>query len=147
MKTRLALLLFMAVAVTLCAQENPALHNRKETKVSRLGEYKGYTRPDYGGYKYQSFYLRMPDSVNIALDVYLPARRKKDEKIPAILYLTRYVRSLEAIGSLRWLKHPVLGQISEKEIRFFTSHGYACIIADARGSGASSSARKMDFTP
>lgn len=147
MKKRLALLLFLAGVVTVFAQEDPALHNRKEKKASRLGEYKGYTGARYGGYRYNSFYLRMPDSVNIALDVYLPARRKKDEKIPAILYLTRYVRSLEAIGSLRWLKHPILGQISEREIRFFTSHGYACIIADARGSGASSSARKMDFTP
>lgn len=147
MKKLCLLLLFSAGTLSLRAQEDPALHIKKEKNASRPGEYKGYSEAKYGTYKYHSLYLRMPDSVLIALDVFLPARRAADEKIPAILYLTRYIRSLEAVGSLKWLKHPVLGQISEKEIRFFTSHGYACIIADARGSGASGWVRKMDFSP
>ncbi len=41
MKKRLALLLFLAGVFTVFAQEDPALHNRKEKKASRLGEYKG----------------------------------------------------------------------------------------------------------
>lgn len=140
-------LLLLTLPLWTWAQENPAKNDKKETKVSRLGEYKGYSEASYGGYGYRSFYHTTADGVKLAVDLFLPKKRKPDEKIPTILYLTRYVRSLEGKGFIKWLKHPVLGQISEKEIRFFVSHGYACIIVDARGSGASTSTRDMDFSP
>lgn len=129
------------------AQENPAKNDKKETKVSRLGEYKGYSDPIYKGFEYSSFYHTTPDGVRLAIDVFLPKKIKPDDKFPAILYLTRYVRTLEGKGFVRWLRNPILGQIGDKEINFFTSRGYACIIVDARGSGASSSSREMDFSP
>lgn len=128
------------------AQEDPALHLKKETKASRFGEYKGYSTVMYRSKARQSIYLTMRDGIRIAIDVYLPSSPAPVEKIPAILYLTRYIRSLQPKGFVRWLKNPVFGQISQKEIDFFTSHGYACILADARGSGASFGSRQMDFS-
>lgn len=145
--TRFLTLVFSLFVLVGVAQENPALRNKKETVVSRLGEYKGYSEATYGGYRYRSFYHTTADGVKLAVDLFLPKKRKPDEKIPAVLYLTRYVRSLEGKGFIKWLKHPILGQISEDEIKFFVSHGYACLIVDARGSGASSSSRDMDFSP
>lgn len=140
-------LFLLAGSLWAYAQENPALNDKHEKKVSRLGEYKGYSEARYGGYEYRSFYHTTPDSVKLAVDLFLPKKRKADEKIPTVLYLTRYVRSLEGKGFIKWLKHPVLGQIGENEIKFFVSHGYACVIVDARGSGASTSTRDMDFSP
>lgn len=145
--TRFLTFVFSLSVCACFAQEDPALHDKKETKVSRLGEYKGYSEATYGGCEYRSFYHIAPDGVQLAVDLFLPKKRRPDEKIPAILYLTRYVRSLEGKGFIKWLKHPILGQIGEEEIKFFVSHGYACLIVDARGSGASTSSRDMDFSP
>lgn len=145
--SRFFTLIFCLAFVVSFAQEDPAKYDKNETKVSRLGEYKGYSEPKYGGYEYSSFYHKTEDSVYIAVDLFLPKKRREGEKFPTIMYLTRYVRSLEGKAFIKWLRNPILGQIGDDEIKFFTSHGYACMIIDARGSGASSSARVMDFTP
>ncbi|MDP6403369.1 MAG: CocE/NonD family hydrolase, partial [SAR202 cluster bacterium] len=60
----------------------------------------------------------------IAIDVTLPAPLPPDVKIPAILYTTRYWRAKK--------DYPV-----DEQDLFFTSHGYAFIRADERGTGAS----------
>lgn len=139
-------LIFCSLVIFSFAQENPALNDKKETKVSRLGEYKGYSEPIYKGFEYKSFYHKTVDGVNLAVDLFLPKKRKEGEKFPTVLYLTRYVRTLEGRAFIKWLRNPILGQISDKEIGFFISHGYACVIIDARGSGASSSSRDIDFS-
>lgn len=116
-------------------------------KVSALGVYKGYSEPVYKGFTYSSEYLTMRDGVKLAADVFLPKKRKDNEKFPAIIYLTRYVRSIEAKFPFNLLKDPVLVVVPQEEIDFFTSYGYACIIADVRGSGASLGNRTMEFSP
>ena len=120
---------------------------KSTTKVSSLGKYEGYSTADYNGYDYNSYYLPMRDSILIAVDVFLPKKLEKDKKIPSILYLNRYVRSLKAKFPFNLLKHPILTVVSEEEIKYFTSHGYACIIVDTRGSGASQGIRAMEFSP
>ena len=117
-----------------------------EVKVSEVGAYNGYCVPQYKGFDYSSLYLTMRDSVKLAVDVFLP-KKLKDTQVPTIIYLTRYVRSLRAKIPFKWLKHPVLAVVPEEEIKFFTKHGYACIIVDVRGSGASLGERKMEFSP
>ena len=117
-----------------------------EVKVSDVGQYNGYCVPEYKGFNYSSLYITMRDSVKLAVDVFLP-KRLKAEKVPTIIYLTRYVRSLRAKIPFKWLKHPVLAVVPEDEIKFLTSHGYACIIVDVRGSGASLGERYMEFSP
>ncbi len=116
-------------------------------KMSSLGVYQGYSYPSYKGFKHESFYVPMRDSIRLAVDVFMPKKRAKGEKVPTVMYLTRYVRSLKAKFPFNLLKDPVLGQISEEEIKFLTSYGYACVIIDARGSGASEGAREMEFSP
>ncbi|CAN5289828.1 CocE/NonD family hydrolase [soil metagenome] len=116
-------------------------------KISKVGQYQGYSDAEYKGYKYSSLYLTMRDSVMIATDVFLPKGLEAGEKVPTILYVTRYTRSLRAKWPLNWLKNPVLVVVNEKEVAYFTSHGYAVLIVDARGTGASSSRRTMEFSP
>lgn len=118
-----------------------------EGKLSSPGIYQGYTSAQYKGFKYSSRYLTMRDSTQIAVDVFLPKKLETEKKIPTVLYLTRYVRSLRAKFPLNLIKHPILIVVSEEEVKFFTSHGYACVIVDVRGSGASTGVREMEFSP
>ena len=107
-------------------------------KVSAFGVYEGYSIPKYKGVEYTSVYVAMKDSAALlATDIFLPKKLEAGAKIPTIVYLNRYVRSLKAKFPFNLIKHPVLTVVSEEEINFFTSHGYACVIVDTRGSGAS----------
>jgi uncharacterized protein len=119
----------------------------KQKKVSALGQYSGYTTADYKGFNYHSEYLEMRDGIQLAADICLPEKLEKDKKIPTILYLTRYVRSFETKFPFSLLAKTLFGQITKKEIEFFTSYGYAVVIIDVRGTGASYGTRHMEFSP
>jgi len=83
----------------------------------------------------QSLYLTMDDGVQIAVDVWLPADRAPGAKLPAILRATRYWRSYELgpIGRLLALSGNEL--LAEGEN--WAGAGYALVVVDVRGSGAS----------
>ncbi len=69
----------------------------------------------------RSFYITMRDAVRIAVDLSLPEMRE-GERIPAILRATRY-----------WRNGPYA---ADDPVRF-TDAGYAFVLADVRGTGAS----------
>ncbi|MBW7935974.1 MAG: hypothetical protein H3C71_02135, partial [Flavobacteriales bacterium] len=100
-------------------------------------------------FDYTSFYHTNRDSINLAVDVFLPKKKRLKQaegKIPTVFYLTRYVRTIELRKGLKFLQNPGFGQVPKKEVDFFARHGYAVVIVDARGSGASFGNRLMDFT-
>lgn len=154
-KAIISFLFYAILAISIMFTSHPAFAGGKgdtpndgtSAKVSKIGEYKGYSEPTYKGFKYASYYVTMRDSVRLAVDVFLPKKLEEGKQVPTIFYQTRYVRSLKAKWPFNWLKHPVLAQIPEDEVKFFTSHGYAVVIVDARGSGASEGARVMEFSP
>lgn len=111
-----------------------------------LGECDNCSPAKYKGYKYTSLYLPMRDSIKIACDLYLPKKLEKDAKIPTILIQTRYVRSMRAKFPINLLMHPVFGSVGEDEVEFFTKRGYAFMVVDVRGTGASFGTRAMEFT-
>ncbi len=78
----------------------------------------------YGTGAVRSLYVPMRDSVPIALDVVLPDGLADGQRVPTILTMTRYWRSVEGAG-------PNALQ------QFLTSHGYAVVWGDSRGTGAS----------
>lgn len=119
----------------------------KQRKVSALGQYEGYATADYNGFDYHSEYLEMRDGIKLAADIFLPKKLEKDKKIPTVLYLTRYVRSFETKFPFSLLSKTLFGQITKKEIEFFTSYGYAVVVVDVRGTGASFGTRYMEFSP
>jgi putative CocE/NonD family hydrolase len=83
--------------------------------------YKGYVEPKYKEFEQHSIYLTMRDGVKIAIDLVLPQPLAAGEKLPAIMNMTRYWRSRQG----------------DKPGTWFPSHGYAHVIVDARGTGAS----------
>ena len=148
MKIHFALLLLLLFAFISAAD---AHHHTKgaatDTKISRPGFYRGYSTPGYNGYKYSSYYIHTRDSVLLAADVFLPKKLEKGKKVPTILYLTRYVRSIKAKFPFSLIMDPIFGSLDGKEVEFFTSYGYACVVVDVRGTGASTGERKMEFSP
>ena len=91
---------------------------------SVFGEYRNYTPPLYEEHSNEAVHITMSEGHRIALDVTLPAPMRPGAKLPTILYTTRYWRAKR--------DYPV-----DDQDTFFTSHGYAFVRADERGTGAS----------
>jgi putative CocE/NonD family hydrolase len=98
-------------------------------------------------FKYQSFYVETDDGELLATDLLLPKDYKEGEKLPTVLYLTRYIRLIEGRWFIKWLKNPLFGQVAENEAKFWIEHGYAVVLTDVRGTGASTGVREMEFSP
>ncbi|UCC83627.1 MAG: CocE/NonD family hydrolase [Gemmatimonadota bacterium] len=79
----------------------------------------------------QALYVTMRDGVKIAIDVWLPSDLEPGSKIPTVVRATRYWRALDLASDS--LEHD--RNFSEAER--FNSAGYALVLVDARGSGAS----------
>ncbi len=95
-----------------------------------FGTYEG-AAPKYSGMSTQSLYITMRDGVRIAADVMLPKNLPEDAKIPAVLKMTCYWRAVDYRPPLSWFQRP--GEFE----RVFTGHGYALVVVDVRGTGAS----------
>ncbi len=116
--------------------------------VSQLGVYKGYYPKLYKKVDYSSVYVPMKDSVRLAVDVILPKEPSDGAQFPTLVYFVRYVRSIEPKGFFKlFIGKRVFQHVPKAEIDYFTQHGYACVIVDLRGSGASFGKRTMEFSP
>lgn len=93
----------------------------------------------YDGYTVSSTYITMRDDVKIAATICLPKGLGSGDKIPALLYQTRYWRAMELRIPFRWIFDETFAQTPNPEI--FTSRGYAIIYTDVRGTGASFGSR------
>ncbi|KAF0164601.1 MAG: X-Pro dipeptidyl-peptidase-like protein, partial [Caulobacteraceae bacterium] len=94
----------------------------------------------FHGIETRSFYLPMRDGVELAIDLWLPKDRSADDRLPAILHMTRYMRSVELRGPLRrlFLNRPFDHTMLYLRCRRrFLRRGYAWLDIDVRGSGAS----------
>ncbi len=92
-----------------------------------------------------SMYMTMRDSVKIAVNVYLPKGLEEGEKIPVIVYQTRYWRG----ARFRWPFNMFLNNFvgnAGKMIKEVILNGYALVAVDARGSGASMGDRLHPWT-
>lgn len=86
-----------------------------------------------------SAYIPMRDGVRLAADIYLPAPLPPGGRLPVILEQTRYWRSSQLRPPLSWFM-PREGEAFPLLRRYrqgFTSRGYAVVVVDVRGTGAS----------
>jgi predicted acyl esterase len=86
----------------------------------------------------EALYLTMRDGVDIAIDVWLPADLQGSETIPTVIRTTRYWR---AAGDVDLAENPALNTPPD-DLRFHQA-GYAVVLVDARGSGASAGERPI----
>lgn len=82
-----------------------------------------------GGPTNESRYLTMRDGVKIAIDLWLP--KPRSGRIPTVIRATRYWR---AMG----FTDPKIPDSNRPEAEAVTGAGYALVLVDVRGSGASS---------
>jgi putative CocE/NonD family hydrolase len=90
-----------------------------------------------GGPAVHSVYVPMPDGVRLAVDVWLPEGVGEAVKAPSIVEFTRYWRATET--------QPPASQLTEY-IQQSLNHGYAYVVVDVRGSGASFGVREAEFS-
>ncbi len=107
------------------------------SRVSRTGEYAGYSEPEYDGWARRSQYVSVRDGTRFAVDIFTPTSKGKEETkaLPVAWTAKRYIRanvvkgevvpSFESIG--------LHGAVSRKLL----AHGYVLAFADMRGTGAS----------
>ncbi len=93
-----------------------------------------------------SLYVPMRDGIQIAVDVWLPEDLASGQRVPALLYFTRYGRAQlpglvkrVALGLGLREVHPVVQAMNDA--------GFAVVMVDARGSGASGGSRRAEFAP
>jgi putative CocE/NonD family hydrolase len=78
----------------------------------------------------RSLYVRMPDGVRLAVDVWLPAGITPGERLPTVLEADRYWRARAYTGGI---KNDPNYSIATP----WNKRGYAYVFADLRGTGAS----------
>jgi putative CocE/NonD family hydrolase len=94
--------------------------------------------PKYKRFTTRSLYIPLRDGVKLALDVTLPKGLDPDKKIPTLLSQTRYWRQMELRAPFKWFMDPNSLLRDYKDFNpFFSSHGYAIVGVDVRGTGAS----------
>ncbi len=138
----------LTIALTwACAPQKAG--EKAEERVSRPFEYKGYSRPEYDGYTKFSKYVEMSDGTRIAADIYLPDDGPEAESFPVAFQFLPYTRGF-GFPNMAWYERlytkmkigsagPVFDMsVLNKRVPFLLSHGYAFVIADMRGTGASS---------
>jgi len=89
----------------------------------------------YKGVKSTSQYLTMRDGVQITIDVMLPIDLAPETRVPVVMIMARYWRSME----LRIPDQPNKALIGPREAvpEYLIPRGFAMVIVDARGTGAS----------
>lgn len=94
-------------------------------------------------YKQFSQYLTMSDGTKIAVDVYLPESHKTGAKLPTMFEQSRYWRIIQPKSYLKFLYWRPLSLYRQE----FLTHGYAWVVTDARGAGASFGDRPWELPP
>lgn len=102
-------------------------------------------QPTRKGVSTTSRYLTMRDGVKIAIDIMLPADRANDERFPCLMLMARYWRSMSLIIPSPPNKAPIGPR--ENTVDYFVSLGFAVVVVDSRGSGASMGVSRHPWSP
>lgn len=118
--------IILLVAATLAASGFLYLHKARERTAT-------------GMLCYTAHYLSMSDGTRIAIDISLPKVLKPGDKIPALIKGTPYWRAsrLTFLGGALAELGVLRGLAIEPDVALLNDRGYAVVIADTRGAGAS----------
>ena len=90
----------------------------------------------------RSVYVRMRDGVRLAADIWLPKGLAPGLTLPTILEQTRYYRSATVKTDASGACHPA----GLAALKTFVTHGYAYVVVDVRGTGASFGSRAGEYS-
>jgi uncharacterized protein len=142
----LILLLVIIISTILVLYYTSKPDNSLNIKDSFFGN--AAAEPIYKSYSKSSTYIGLPDGTQIAIDYFIPTEGPRTDKFPVIFEYTPYGRSFVITEMPLWQRvyakiktgfcGPVFDRAYVKSTRIFLSQGYAYVVADMRGSGASS---------
>jgi uncharacterized protein len=116
--------------------------------ISAITPLLGERKTALGSSRNTALAITMRDGTPIAVDVWLPSTIKPNERIPTLIKTTRYWRATRPGPVGRLMMHFGVGMSAiEPDVEFFNAHGYAIILVDARGTGASSGVRRVEWSP
>jgi len=95
-----------------------------------------------------AFYLTTRDGTRIAVDRWLPEGLEVGARIPTLVRSTRYWRSSETGPLMRLrirLGIDAESSVLDSEMTYFNDQGYAVLLVDARGTGASFGSREVEW--
>jgi len=101
-------------------------------------------RRTYKGYTTSNIYIPMRDGVNIAATICIPQNLSSEDKLPTLLYQTRYWRAAKLRIPFRWVLKET--SIFSPTPTLFTNRGYVIVYTDVRGCGASFGSRPYPFS-
>lgn len=101
-------------------------------------------RKTFEDYTTKNLYIPMRDSVKIAATICLPKGLTSEDKLPTLLYQTRYWRAAKLRIPFRWVLNET--SIALPTPPLFTGRGYAIVYTDVRGCGASFGSRPYPFS-
>ena len=138
----------------------------KAEKVSKFGEYRGYSDSLYSEWVRESHYVTMRDGVRIAVDIIRPAIKgiPVDQKMPVVWTHSRYHRGspppaaflasheLGARPGKSWNLDSIPPKVPslvdrDPALQRLVKHGYVVVSAQVRGGGASSGRYQGLFSP
>ncbi len=96
------------------------------------------------GYIRSNEYIPMRDGVKIAGTICLPKGLTSKDRLPTLLYQTRYWRAAKLRIPFRWVLTEVYTSMPTPDL--FTKRGYAIVYIDVRGCGASFGSRPYPFS-
>ena len=113
-----------------CGGSSNSTSSDSTSKQSTYFTYSGYSEQEYSSSTRSSLFVTMHDGVKLAVDIYLPAGGPKKDSFPTVFIFTPYGRAYI---------DPKSGVVtaSDSEAYKLLSYGYAVVIADFRGTGAS----------
>jgi len=135
---------FWCVSLLLWQASGLVAGEKQEARVSRPGQYQGYSQAVFDGWQRTSQYVTVRDGTRIAVDILRPTKDGvvHQEPLPVIWEHRRYHRaSIDRDGK-------VSSQLDRGDhpMRKVVLYGYVFAVADVRGSGASFGTR-VDPTP
>src|SRR5579864_5875496 len=107
----------------------------------------GEERTPAGVLRDRASYITMRDGVQIAADVWLPQDYQAGQRLPTLLRTTRYGRD----GQFGWAYRIAVAfkqtDPHDQQIDYLNGRHFVVVLADTRGSGASSGHRETEFSP
>lgn len=107
----------------------------------------GEEKTPAGARRDTALYLKMRDGVRIAVDVWLPQDYQAGQRLPTLLRTTRYGRD----GQFGWAFRLAVAfkqtDPHDEQTDYLNERHFVVVLADTRGSGASSGHRETEFSP
>ncbi len=169
--SKVAIVLLVAVVVAVAVFFLYKRHVGRE-KISRFGKYQGYSEAVYDGNERRSEYVKLSNGTRLAYDLYLPTKKgvPASKRLPVLFKYTPYTRAftifdkdgkniIADLFNLGWKEKAYLrvrywfdkrGNLMDavfrtKYLENMLKHGYAVIVVERPGTGASFGVMNASF--